>query len=102
MRAPAASRRLRAFARRHGTALTIAGSLGTAAVLVIVLAGRRDEFTYALSHVALWTLAVTVLLQAVALLARSEAWHLSIEAAGGTVPRRVLFRASSMQVLGSC
>jgi uncharacterized membrane protein YbhN (UPF0104 family) len=44
---------------------------------------------------------VTVLLQVVALLARSEAWHLTIEAAGGTVERRVLYRASSMQVLGS-
>jgi uncharacterized membrane protein YbhN (UPF0104 family) len=32
---------------------------------------------------------------------RSEAWHLTIEAAGGTVARRVLYRASSMQVLGS-
>ena len=45
-------------------------------------------------------LAATTLLQIVALLARSEAWHLSIEAAGGTVPRRILYRASSMQVLG--
>ena len=41
-----------------------------------------------------------MLLQIVALLARSEAWHLTIEAAGGTVARRVLYRASSMQVLG--
>ena len=44
---------------------------------------------------------MTALLQIVALLARSEAWHLTIEAAGGTVERRVLYRASSMQVLGS-
>jgi uncharacterized membrane protein YbhN (UPF0104 family) len=41
-----------------------------------------------------------VLLQIVALIARSEAWHLSIEAAGGTVARRILYRASSVQVLG--
>jgi hypothetical protein len=46
-------------------------------------------------------LAATVLLQIIGLLARSEAWHLSIQAAGGTVDRRVLYRASSMQVLGS-
>ena len=45
-------------------------------------------------------LAATALLQVVALLARSEAWHMTIGAAGGTVERRVLFRASSMQVLG--
>ena len=45
-------------------------------------------------------LAATVLLQALALVSRSEAWHLSIEAAGGKVDRRTLYRASSMQVLG--
>jgi uncharacterized membrane protein YbhN (UPF0104 family) len=45
-------------------------------------------------------LVVTVLLQVVALVSRSEAWHLTIEAAGGTVSRRILYRASSMQVLG--
>ena len=92
--------RLRAFERRHRTPITIVGSLATAAALVLVLAGRRHEFTQALSDAALWVLAVTVLLQIVALLARSEAWHLTIEAAGGTVDRRVLYRASSMQVLG--
>jgi uncharacterized membrane protein YbhN (UPF0104 family) len=43
---------------------------------------------------------LTVFLQALALVSRSEAWHLTIEAAGGTVPRRVLYRASSLQVLG--
>jgi uncharacterized membrane protein YbhN (UPF0104 family) len=85
---------------RHRTAITIAGSLLTAAVLAFVLAGRRDEFESALSSVAVWALAVTVLLQLVALVSRSEAWHLTIGAAGGTVDRRTLYRASSMQVLG--
>ena len=89
-----------ALARRHRTLLTIVGSLGTAAVLVWLLAGRREEFTSAISSVAVWAILVTVLLQAVALVSRSEAWHLTIEAAGGTVPRRVLYRASSVQVLG--
>jgi uncharacterized membrane protein YbhN (UPF0104 family) len=91
---------LRAFGRRHRTALTVVGSVATAAVLVAALAGHRDEFEQALSQASLWLLAVTTLLQIVALLARSEAWHLTIEAAGGRVERRVLFRASSMQVLG--
>jgi len=91
---------LRAFGRRHRTAVTIVGSVGTAAVLVAALAGHRDEFTEALSEAPLWLLGVTSLLQIVALVARSEAWHLTIEAAGGSVARRVLFRASSMQVLG--
>jgi uncharacterized membrane protein YbhN (UPF0104 family) len=91
---------LRAFGRRHRTAITIAGTLTTAAVLALVLAGRRDEFATALSDVALWVLGVTILLQVVALVSRSEAWHLTIGAAGGTVDRRILYRASSMQVLG--
>jgi uncharacterized membrane protein YbhN (UPF0104 family) len=81
--------------------MTVVVSLATAAILVVLLAGRRNEFTAALSAAAAWVLAVTVLFQIMALVARSEAWHLTIEAAGGEVDRRVLYRASSMQVLGS-
>jgi uncharacterized membrane protein YbhN (UPF0104 family) len=93
--------RLRAFVRRRRTLLTVVGSLGTAAILAVLLAGRRDEFGEALARAPLWLLGVTALLQIVALVSRSEAWHLTIEAAGGSVARRVLYRASSMQVLGS-
>ena len=92
--------RLLAFGRRHRTLLTVVGSLATAAVLVWLLAGRREEFTSALASVSAGVIVLTVLLQAVALVSRSEAWHLTIEAAGGTVSRRVLYRASSVQVLG--
>jgi uncharacterized membrane protein YbhN (UPF0104 family) len=81
-------------------AIAVGGSLATAALLLLLLAGRRHEFASALSSAALWVLAVAALLQVVALLARSEAWHLTITAAGGTVARRALYRASSMQVLG--
>jgi uncharacterized membrane protein YbhN (UPF0104 family) len=91
---------LRAFVRRRRTLLTVVGSLVTAAILVVLLAGRRDEFGDALSSAPAWVLGVTALLQVVALVSRSEAWHRTIEAAGGTVARRVLYRASSMQVLG--
>ena len=90
---------LRDFGRRRRTLITVVGSLATTAILALLLAGRGDEFAAALS-VAAWVLAVTVLLQIVSLLARSEAWHLTIRAAGGTVDRRVLYRASSMGVLG--
>jgi uncharacterized membrane protein YbhN (UPF0104 family) len=91
---------VRAFARRHRTAITVVGSLVSAAILALVLSGRRDEFADALSSAAVWVLAVTVLLQIVALVSRSEAWHLTIGAAGGSVHRRVLYRASAMGVLG--
>ena len=91
----------RRVGRRRRRAITVVVSLAAAAALVVLLASRRDEFMTALSAVSAWVLAATVLLQIVALVARSEAWHLTIEAAGGTVDRRVLYRASSMQVLGS-
>jgi uncharacterized membrane protein YbhN (UPF0104 family) len=97
---PGPVRRLIAFGRRRRTALTVVGSIVAAAILVLLLAGRREEFTAALSSAAVWVIAVTTLLQIVALVARSEAWHITIEAAGGAVDRRILYRASSMQVLG--
>ena len=87
--------------RRARTPILIAGSLACAVALALVLVGRGHDFAAALSSVALLVLGASVLLQVVALLARSEAWHLSIEAAGGTVARRVLYRASSMGILGS-
>jgi hypothetical protein len=92
--------RFRDFSRRHRTAITVTGSVVSAAILALVLAGRREEFGEALSSASIWVLIVTVLLQIGALVSRSEAWHLTIEAAGGTVPRRVLYRASSMGVIG--
>jgi uncharacterized membrane protein YbhN (UPF0104 family) len=91
----------RAFGRRHRVLITIVGSTVAVGALAWALAGRRHEFATALSNTPLWVLGATALLQIVALLSRSEAWHLTIEAAGGRVPRRLLYRASSMQVLGS-
>ena len=88
------------FARLRRTPITILGSLVTAAILAFLLAGHRDDFAAALSGATAWVLVGTVLLQIVALLARSEAWHLTIREAGGTVARRALYRASSMGVLG--
>jgi uncharacterized membrane protein YbhN (UPF0104 family) len=89
--------------RRRGrrTWVVILGSMAAAAILVAVLSGRRDDFVTALSSAALPILALSVVLQIVALVSRSEAWHLSIQAAGGTVARRILYRASSMAVLGN-
>jgi len=92
--------RVCAFARRRRVAVTVAGSLATAAALAFVVDSHRHEFAQALSSASIWILLVAVVLQAVALLARTESWHLTIEAAGGTVARRVLYRASSLQVLG--
>jgi uncharacterized membrane protein YbhN (UPF0104 family) len=89
-----------AFARRHRVPLTVLGTLATVALLAWLLAGQRDAFEAALSSAPVWVLVLTALLQVVALVSRSEAWHLTITAAGGSVDRRVLYRASSMQVVG--
>src|SRR4051794_20149097 len=83
---------LREFGRRHRALITVAGSVATALLIVFLLSGRRDEFQTALSSAAVWVLAVTALIQVVGLVSRSEAWHITIEAAGGTVARRVLYR----------
>ncbi|HEY7633460.1 MAG TPA: lysylphosphatidylglycerol synthase domain-containing protein [Thermoleophilaceae bacterium] len=89
------------MSRRWRAPTTLAVSLAATALLILLLVGRRHEFAAAASGAAPWVLAVAVLGQVIALLARSEAWHLSIRAAGGAVERRALYRASSMQVLGS-
>ncbi len=91
----------RGFARRHRVLVAVAGGVTTMALLVHALSGRRSEFVAALSGAPWWVLTVTVVLHVIALLARTEAWHVTVEAAGGRVARRVLFRASSFQVLGS-
>jgi uncharacterized membrane protein YbhN (UPF0104 family) len=100
-RSAAVWRSARRFGARHRRAITIIGSVGAAAVLVAILWGHRDEFTTALSSASIAVLLAASALQLVALLARSEAWHICIEAAGGTVPRRILYRASSMGYVGS-
>jgi uncharacterized membrane protein YbhN (UPF0104 family) len=81
-------------------AITIAGPVVVTGILVFMLSGRDHEFGSALTRTSVWVLVVTVLAQIVALLVRTEAWHLTIEAAGGTVKRRVLYRASGVQVVG--
>jgi uncharacterized membrane protein YbhN (UPF0104 family) len=91
--------------RRHGhrrrRELTVLASVAVTAVLVAVIAGRWDQFASATTSASAWVLAVAVLLQVVALVSRSEAWHICVRAAGGTVSRRRLYRASSMGYVGS-
>jgi uncharacterized membrane protein YbhN (UPF0104 family) len=92
---------LRRFAQRHRVPIVIAGSLGGAGLIALVLAGRRDEFATAIESTAIWLLALAALLQLLALLVRTESWRLCIAAAGFRVDRRIVYRASSFGVLGS-
>jgi len=86
---------------RRRLAVSAVVALGFLAVLVVVILRRREEFAEAVGRASWGALAVATVLQVVALLARTEAWHLCIEAAGGTVRRRALYRASGLGSLGS-
>jgi uncharacterized membrane protein YbhN (UPF0104 family) len=69
-------------------AILVTGALG------LVLSGRSDEFTKALGSLPIWIVFLTILLQGVSLLARTEAWNVCVRATGATAPRRVLYRAA--------
>jgi uncharacterized membrane protein YbhN (UPF0104 family) len=91
--------RFSSFRRRVG--LSVLGGLVVTGLLAFVLAGRGGQFSAALRTAPISLLALAVLLQIVALLARSEAWNVCVRAAGGTVGRRVLFRAAAVGYVAS-
>ncbi|MGO9887859.1 MAG: hypothetical protein ACLP0L_08125 [Solirubrobacteraceae bacterium] len=90
---------LTSFRRR--VVLSVLGALAVTTVLGFVLARRRGQFTAALHTAPVSLLALAAALQIVALLARSEAWNVCVRAAGGTVTRRLLFRAAGIGYLAS-
>ena len=90
---------LSSFRRRVG--LSILGALVVTGVLAFVVAGRGGQFIAALHTAPISLLVLAASLQIVALLARSEAWNVCVRAAGGTVRRRVLFRAAAVGYLAS-
>jgi hypothetical protein len=76
--------------------LSVLGSLALAALLV----GKWDELSVGITGAPALVVAAAVALQVVALVSRSEAWHVCVRASGGTVDRRRLYRASSMGFVG--
>jgi uncharacterized membrane protein YbhN (UPF0104 family) len=68
---------------------------------VVGLWGKRDAFVSALGDAPAWMLAGAALLQLIWLVARSEAWHVCVDAAGGAVSRRRLYRAAAVGYLGN-
>jgi Lysylphosphatidylglycerol synthase TM region len=82
------------------SALTVLASIGASLGLVAVLVGKWDELEAGITGAAATVIALAVALQVVALVSRSEAWRVCVHASGGTVPRRTLYRASSMGCVG--
>ena len=81
--------------------LGIVGAAVVAGALGVELAGRRGQFIDAIRAAPIWILSLAVLLQLVALIARTEAWHGCVRATGATVGRRRLFRAAGVGCLAS-
>ena len=93
--------RARNWVRRHPTAVTLIGSTIVLAALAWGLWDKRGDFTEALASASALVLAAAIGLQLVWLIARSEAWHVCVGAAGGSVSRRRLYRASAVGYLGN-
>lgn len=89
------------WAGAHRKLVTAGGTLLTIGALATVLAGRWGAFADAAAGASPWLLAAAVALHVGSLLARSEAWHRSVSAAGGTVARRRLYRAASVGFVGN-
>ncbi|MDQ3648319.1 MAG: flippase-like domain-containing protein [Actinomycetota bacterium] len=90
-----------AWMRRHPGVVTLIGSLIVAAALVIGLWSKREDFVEAFTSASFLVLSAAVALQVIWLIARSEAWHVCVEAAGGKVSRRRLYRAAAVGYLGN-
>jgi hypothetical protein len=86
--------------RRHRTTVTVAASIAASVALGLVLIGKWDELETGVTGAPIAIAAAAVSLQVLALVARSEAWHVCVRAGGGTVGRRTLYRASSMGFVG--
>jgi uncharacterized membrane protein YbhN (UPF0104 family) len=91
----------RDYQRRHQRLVGLSVATIVTVVVVIALWGRRHALGTAIESAPLWLLACAVGLQLVALLTRTEAWRICVLAAGGTIGRRRLYRASSMGYVGS-
>src|SRR3954451_17102392 len=87
--------------RRHPTAVSLVGGTVVAIALAIGLADHGHEFIVALGSAPFWVLGIAIALHVVWLVTRSEAWAVCIGAAGGSVSRKRLYRASSLGYLGN-
>jgi hypothetical protein len=76
---------VRLACRRHRTAVTVAASIAASVALGLLLIGRWDELETGVTGTPIAIAAAAVALQVLALLARSEAWHVCVRAAAAGV-----------------
>lgn len=87
--------------RARRIALAVLGTLAATGALVWVLYDQRDAFATALRSAPVGILVLAALLQLVALLTRTEAWHICVKAAGATCGRRLLYHSAALGGLAS-
>jgi hypothetical protein len=92
---------LRSHGRRRRTGLTVTASIAASLAFVAVLLGKWDELAAGITGAPALVVVAAVALQIVALVSRTEAWHICVRASGGTTGRRCLYRASSMGCVGN-
>jgi Sigma-70, region 4 len=76
-------------------------SVAASVALGVLLVGKWDELAGGLTGASVLVVATAVALQVVALVSRTEAWHVCVRASGGTVGRRRLYRVSSVGCVGN-
>ena len=81
--------------------LTVGVSIIASLAFAVVLVGKWDELSEGIAGASAVVVVAAVVLQIVALVSRTEAWHVSVRASGGTTGRRCLYRASSMGCVGN-
>jgi uncharacterized membrane protein YbhN (UPF0104 family) len=79
----------------------VLGTVLVAVAVAFVLAGRHGEFRRALLTAPLWMISLAAVLDLASLITRTEAWNFCVRSAGGTAPRRVVFRAAAVGSLAT-
>lgn len=87
--------------QRRRTTLMAGLSLAALVGLAVALVGQWHEVTSGIAGAPLALVVLAVALQALALVSRSEAWHVCVRETGATVGRRTLYRASGMAFIGN-
>ena len=86
---------------RHRVVVSVLATLAAFGAVAFVLSGRRGQFSTAMLTAPIWLLLLAALLHIASLVTRSEAWNFCMRAAGGSAPRRLVFRAAGIGSLAS-
>ena len=87
--------------RRHSKEVSVVFAVVVTAALIVGLYGKRDDFVEAIETASVGVLLAAAVMQLIWLIARSEAWHVCVDAAGADCGRRPLYRAAAIGYLGN-